>query len=167
MNRALVIGLTGAAAGLLAACGASTATTTQTPTPASTPVSTPTATSAPTATPTPAPPAVNLAGSWKGQYSGPFNGTFTLTWTQSGSTLAGTIVLSSPPNTVQITGNVGGSAITFGSVGGVAYSGTVSAPPCPAPTWSPAAREAGRGAPRSPEPCACLRRPSELVGRLP
>jgi hypothetical protein len=40
--------------------------------------------------------------------------------------LDGTIVLSSPPNTVQVTGNVGGSAITFGAVGGVAYSGTVS-----------------------------------------
>jgi hypothetical protein len=113
---------------LLAACGGSS-TTTPTPTVGSVPTSAP-ATSAPTATPTATPtappPAVNLAGSWSGQYSGPFSGTFTLTWTQSGAALDGTITLSSSPNPVHITGNVGGSAITFGSVGGVAYTGTVS-----------------------------------------
>ena len=128
MNRALVIGATGAAACVLAGCGASAATTTPTPTAATTipATSAPAATSPPAATPTPAPPAVDLSGSWKGQYSGAFNGTFTLTWSQSGATLSGDIALSNPPNTVHVTGNVGGSAITFGSVGGVAYSGSVS-----------------------------------------
>lgn len=83
MNRALVIGLAGAAAGLLAGCSASSTTTTPTPTAATAipPTSTPAATSPPAATPTPAPPAVDLAGSWTGQYSGALNGTFTLTWT--------------------------------------------------------------------------------------
>lgn len=127
MNRALVIGLTGAAATLLAACSASTTTTTPTPTAATIPVtSTPVATTAPTATPTAVPAAVDLSGSWTGQYSGAFSGHFTLTWTQSGATLNGTIVLSSPPKTLHVNGNVGGTAITFGAVGGVSYSGSVS-----------------------------------------
>ena len=128
MNRALVIGVAGAAAALLAGCSASSTTTTPTPTAAVAipPTSTPAATSSPAATPTPAPPTVDLSGSWTGQYSGPLNGTFTLTWAQSGATLSGDITLSSPPNTVHVSGNVGGSAITFGSVSGVAYSGSVS-----------------------------------------
>jgi hypothetical protein len=69
---------------------------------------------------------VDLSGTWKGQYSGPFNGTFTLTWTQSASSLNGTIMLSSPARTLGISGNVSGSAISFGAVGVVTYTGTVS-----------------------------------------
>jgi hypothetical protein len=127
MNRALVIAVTGTAACLLAGCSASSTTTTPTPASANTvPTSTPAPTSAPTATPTPVPAAVDLSGSWTGQYSGAFNGTFTLTWTQSGATLSGDITLSAPPNTVHVSGNVGGTAITFGAVGGVTYSGSVS-----------------------------------------
>ncbi len=54
------------------------------------------------------------------------NGTFTLTWTQSGSSLSGTIQLSSPGDNLHITGTVSGSGISFGAVGVVTHSGTVS-----------------------------------------
>jgi len=40
--------------------------------------------------------------------------------------LNGDIALSSPNKTLHVNGNVAGSAITFGAVGGVVYSGTVS-----------------------------------------
>jgi hypothetical protein len=112
----------------LAGCGAST--TGGTPTPAATSSATPTATATPIPTPTPTasqtPPSVDLSGTWTGQYSGPFNGTFSLTWTQSVAALNGTIALSSPHDTLHISGNVTGSSISFGAVGVVTYSGTVS-----------------------------------------
>jgi hypothetical protein len=108
--------------------GCSASTTTGTPTPGST--SRPTATATPVPTPTPTasqtPPSVDLTGAWMGTYSGPFNGTFTLTWAQSGAALNGSIALSSPHDTLHINGNVTGSAISFGAVGVVTYSGTVS-----------------------------------------
>jgi hypothetical protein len=72
------------------------------------------------------PPAVVLSGTWTGSYSGVYSGTLSLTWTQTGSTLNGDIMLSSPARTFHISGNVAGSAITFGSVGNVSYTGTVS-----------------------------------------
>ncbi|HVC05206.1 MAG TPA: hypothetical protein VND88_11075, partial [Candidatus Acidoferrales bacterium] len=79
------------------------------------------------ATPTPtAAPVAQVAGSWTGQYSGPFKGTFTLTWNQTGSTVNGAIQLSSPPDNLRITGALSGNAISFGAVGVVAYTGTVS-----------------------------------------
>jgi hypothetical protein len=40
--------------------------------------------------------------------------------------VTGSIVLSSPAETYHITGNVAGSAISFGAVGSVTYKGTVS-----------------------------------------
>jgi hypothetical protein len=129
MKRTIVLLATGLTAGtLMAACSSSTNTPTPTPT-SSTPVATPTPTPTPIpATPTPsaAPAAVDLSGTWTGMYSGPFNGTFTLTWQQSVSTLNGTIKLSSPPDTLHISGNVSGSGISFGAVGVVTYTGTVS-----------------------------------------
>ena len=68
-----------------------------------------------------------LAGSWSGQYSGPVSGTFTLHWTQSGSSLSGSITLSSPPGKYGINGHVNGSAISFGAVGaGATYTGSVT-----------------------------------------
>jgi hypothetical protein len=69
----------------------------------------------------------DLSGTWKGQYSGTFNGTFTLNWQQSGSTLSGTIHLSSGQSP-SINGAVAGDTIRFGTVGSTAitYSGTVS-----------------------------------------
>ena len=117
-----------AVASLLAACGASS--TTDTPTPTSAPVSTPVPTAVPTSTPavtpTPAPPAGGLTGVRSGTYNGVNTGTFTLTWQQSGRGVAGTIVLSSPAKTLTITGNEAGTSITFGAVGGVTYTGSVS-----------------------------------------
>jgi len=70
-----------------------------------------------------------LSGNWSGQYSGAFTGTFKLTWIQTGSKLAGTIMLSTENNDpVPLTGTVNGSTITFGTVGSqaITYSGTVS-----------------------------------------
>ncbi len=114
---------TASAAVVLAACGSSTATT---PTPPANPGGQSTATPAPVQTPTQAPASLNLSGTWTGQYSGPFNGTFSLTWTQTGPALNGTIKLSSPADTLGISGGVTGSTINFGAVGVVTYTGTVS-----------------------------------------
>jgi hypothetical protein len=122
MKRTIVTFAALALVSLLAACSASS--TTGTPTPTSAPTATPTI--APTATPTPPPAAVDLSGTWSGQYSGVYTGTFVLTWTQSVSSLTGHIVLSSPARTLGITGNVAGSAINFGAVGAVTYTGTIS-----------------------------------------
>jgi len=127
MPKTVLMALTGLAVVLVAGCGASTDTT---PTPTSTQTQPPTAAPTPTptaaATPTPAPVTVAVTGTWKGQYSGPFNGTFTLNWTQTGSTVDGTIALSSPADNLHINGTLSGSAISFGAVGVVTYSGTVS-----------------------------------------
>jgi hypothetical protein len=68
-----------------------------------------------------------LSGTWSGHYSGAFHGTFSLIWQQSGSTLGGTIKLSTPPVSLKINGTVAGNAIHFGTVGGVGvtYTGSV------------------------------------------
>ena len=71
-------------------------------------------------------PTVDLSGTWSGSYSGVVSGSFTLTWLQSASILQGKIHLSSPDQTLTISGSVHGSAISFGKVGGVQYRGTVS-----------------------------------------
>jgi hypothetical protein len=80
----------------------------------------------PTPTATQAPPSVDLSGTWTGQYTGPFNGSFSLTWTQTANALDGTIMLSSPPDNLHISGNLTGSTISFGAVGVVTYTGTLS-----------------------------------------
>src|SRR3954466_1331387 len=70
----------------------------------------------------------SLTGTWSGTYGGDYHGTFTLHWTQTRSKLTGTINLSSVGKT-NITGNVRGSTISFGTVGSAAaitYSGKVS-----------------------------------------
>ncbi len=68
-----------------------------------------------------------LGGTWSGQYSGAFSGTFTLTWTETGSTLTGSIKLSSPSGKYSVSGSVNGTAIKFGAVGvGATYTGSVS-----------------------------------------
>jgi hypothetical protein len=130
MSRTALVALTGLTVVLVAACGSSTSGGTPTPSTAATAPPTTAPTAAPTPTPTAAPtlpPAtVGVTGSWSGQYSGPFNGTFTLAWTQTGSHVDGTIILSSPPDTLNINGTLSGSAISFGAVGVVTYSGTVS-----------------------------------------
>lgn len=68
-----------------------------------------------------------LGGAWSGSYSGGYAGTFTIHWTQSRSSLKGTIALSNPHGTYNITGSVNGTGIKFGAVGvGALYSGSVS-----------------------------------------
>jgi len=68
-----------------------------------------------------------LSGTWSGHYSGGYNGTFTLRWTQRGSKLTGTIKLSQPSGTYDVSGSVHGSAISFGAVTvGATYTGSVS-----------------------------------------
>jgi hypothetical protein len=69
----------------------------------------------------------SLAGAWSGHYSGAISGTFTLHWTQSGSSLTGSITLSSPSGKYGVSGSVHGTAISFGAVGaGATYTGSVS-----------------------------------------
>jgi hypothetical protein len=118
-HHALVATLLSVLAVAAVACSSSNEpTSTQSTTPAA---------SSPTSNPPPSSGGTDLSGTWKGHYSGAFNGTFTLNWQQSGSTLSGTIHLSSgqsPP----INGAVTGDTIRFGTVGSTAitYSGTVS-----------------------------------------
>jgi hypothetical protein len=130
MSRTALVALIGLTVVLVAACGSSTSGGTPTPGIAQTAPPTAAPTAAPTPTPTAAatlPPAtVGVTGSWTGKYSGPFNGTFTLTWNQTGSNVDGTINLSSPADMLHISGTLSGSAISFGAVGVVTYSGTVS-----------------------------------------
>ncbi len=124
MNR-VAIGLAAAlSACIVAACGSSS-TSTPPPTATADITTTPTPTTS-VPTPTASATAGALSGKWSGQYSGVFNGTFTLNWQQGQSDLSGTIAVTSPPGTLNITGTVVGDAIQFGAVGGVAYSGVVS-----------------------------------------
>ena len=124
MKRTIVMITAIALGSLLAACGDSSPS--GTPTPTNAPANTPVPTAAPTATPTAASTAAQVAGTWSGTYSGVFNGTFKLTWNQTGSQVNGSIMLSSPAKTYDITGTLSGNAITFGAVGAVSYTGTVS-----------------------------------------
>jgi autotransporter translocation and assembly factor TamB len=81
------------------------------------------------ATPAATTAAANLSGKWTGHYSGAFSGTFTLNWQQSGSSLSGTIIISSVGNQpTDINGTVHGDTIQFGTVGSqaITYTGTVS-----------------------------------------
>jgi hypothetical protein len=67
-----------------------------------------------------------VAGTWAGKYNGSYSGTFTIHWRLVGSTLRGTIALSSPRGTYGITGSVNRGAIKFGAVAvGATYTGTV------------------------------------------
>lgn len=69
----------------------------------------------------------HLAGKWSGHYGGAFSGTFKLQWTQSGSKLHGTIRLSNPGGTYDVSGSVRGKSIKFGAVSvGATYTGSVS-----------------------------------------
>jgi hypothetical protein len=128
MVRTTLAALAVLGVGALAACGSSSTGGSPTPGSSSSAAATVAPTAVPTAapTPTPAPPTVQLTGTWAGQYTGPFNGTFTLNWTQTGSKVDGTIKLSSPPDTLNINGNLTGNAISFGAVGVVTYTGTVN-----------------------------------------
>jgi hypothetical protein len=128
-KAALIAGLGIAVTLTISACGSSgsgggSSTTTQTTTPAA--ASAPTTTS-PTTTTTQTTSDSGLSGKWSGKYGGAYSGTFTLNWDQSGSTLSGTIKLSSA-GTSDVHGKVDGSSIKFGTVGGpgITYTGSVS-----------------------------------------
>jgi hypothetical protein len=124
----LLVSVVGALAVLATGCSSSGAksTTTSTP-PARANVSTTAGSTAAPPTSSAPPAAVDLSGSWSGKYGGAFTGTFKLNWQQTGSTLSGTIDLSTS-GTENLTGTVTGSKITFGTVGSAAitYTGTVS-----------------------------------------
>jgi hypothetical protein len=51
-----------------------------------------------------------------------------LNWQQSGSSLTGSIMISNPSQTLNLTGTLSGTTITFGTVGSLAitYTGTES-----------------------------------------
>jgi hypothetical protein len=67
---------------------------------------------------------LKLGGRWSGSYNGAFSGTFKLTWKETGPRLTGSITLSNPKGTYDISGSVHGKAITFGAVGvGATYTG--------------------------------------------
>lgn len=72
------------------------------------------------------PPILNLSGTWEGLATGPFNGFITLTVTQTGKTLDGTITMSTPTETIHVTGDLSGNRITLEAVGVVTYDGTLS-----------------------------------------
>ncbi len=70
-------------------------------------------------------PKSKLAGKWTGSYSGAVSGHFTIHWKQTGTTLHGTIKLSSPAGKYAIDGGVRGKKIKFGAVSvGAKYKGT-------------------------------------------
>ena len=58
-----------------------------------------------------------LGGAWSRSYTGGYAGTFTIHWKQTRSSLKGTIALSNPHGTYNITGSVNGTGIKFGAVG--------------------------------------------------
>jgi len=125
----LVAALLAVTAVVAVGCGSSNSTTTSATTAAAAPAtSTPASTTEATTTSTAAPAASGLSGTWSGQYSGAYQGTFVLKWVQTGSTLSGTIKLSTPPATLNINGALSGSTIRFGTVGSLAitYTGSVS-----------------------------------------
>jgi hypothetical protein len=118
--------MTAALAATLAACSGSGSTASQGPT--AQPAAASTAAAPATSAPAAAAAASGLSGKWSGQYSGAYTGTFVLHWRQSGSRLSGRIQISAPLSTLGIHGQVSGSSISFGTVGGTAitYTGSVS-----------------------------------------
>jgi hypothetical protein len=124
IKLALVAGST---ALLVAGCGSSHKSATTTTIAAAAETTVPASTTLGATTALPSATGV-LSGAWSGRYFGKDTGSFELHWVQSGSTLSGTIQLSSPPVTLSINGTVRGDAIQFGTVGsvGITYSGQVT-----------------------------------------
>ena len=124
MKRIEVIALSAGLVLALGACSSSSSDSGSTSSTSAPPTSTaPAATSATSA----AAQTGGLGGTWSGQYDGTFQGTFVLDWQQSGSSLSGTIKLSSD-GTDDVNGTVNGGTISFGTVGSqaITYSGSVS-----------------------------------------
>ncbi len=80
---------------------------------------------------------VKLGGKWKGTYSGAVSGHFTIHWKQTGTTLHGTIKLSSPSGKYAIDGGVRGKKIKFGALTvGAKYKGKLHGPRKMSGTWT-------------------------------
>ena len=81
--------------------------------------------------------ASTLAGKWKGQYGGAVSGHFTIHWKQTGTTLHGTIKLSSPSGKYAIDGGVRGKKIKFGALTvGAKYKGVLHGTTKMSGTWT-------------------------------
>jgi hypothetical protein len=80
---------------------------------------------------------LNLGGKWKGTYGGAVSGHFTIHWKQAGSTLHGTIKLSTPSGTYTIDGGVRGKKIKFGALTvGATYKGALHGTTRMSGTWT-------------------------------
>ena len=80
---------------------------------------------------------VKLGGKWKGTYSGAVSGHFTIHWKQTGTTLHGTIKLSTPSGKYAIDGGVRGKKIKFGAVTvGAKYKGKLHGTKRMSGTWT-------------------------------
>jgi hypothetical protein len=80
---------------------------------------------------------VKLGGKWKGHYSGAVSGHFTIHWKQTGTTLHGTIKLSTPSGKYAIDGGVRGKKIKFGALTvGARYKGVLHGTRKMSGTWS-------------------------------
>lgn len=80
---------------------------------------------------------VNLGGKWKGTYGGAVSGHFTIHWKQTGTTLHGTIKLSTPSGTYAIDGGVRGKKIKFGALTvGATYKGVLHGATKMSGTWT-------------------------------
>jgi opacity protein-like surface antigen len=80
-----------------------------------------------------------LGGKWKGTYSGAVSGHFTIHWTQTGTTLHGTIKLSTPSGKYAIDGGVRGKKIKFGALTvGARYKGVLHGSTRMSGTWTSA-----------------------------
>jgi hypothetical protein len=80
---------------------------------------------------------VKLGGKWTGHYSGAVSGHFTIHWKQTGTTLHGTIKLSSPSGKYAIDGGVRGKKIKFGALTvGAKYKGVLHGTKSMSGTWT-------------------------------
>jgi hypothetical protein len=80
-----------------------------------------------------------LGGKWKGTYGGAVSGHFTIHWKQTGTTLHGTIKLSTPSGKYAIDGGVRGKKIKFGALTvGARYKGTLHGSTRMSGTWTSA-----------------------------
>jgi hypothetical protein len=74
-----------------------------------------------------------VAGFWSGTYAGPQSGTWTANFSPSGTTLSGNVSVDGG-EPAPMTGTIECNQITFGSIGGVTFSGTVSGA-CASGSW--------------------------------
>lgn len=77
--------------------------------------------------------AAAVVGAWSGTYAGSQSGTWAASFNPSGTTLSGTVSIDGGGAT-PLTGTIVCNQITFGSVGGVTFDGTVSGT-CASGSW--------------------------------